>query len=74
MTGAGPAAYALGLGQIYFNLRGRESRGIVSAGAEYSALQDEIVRELSPLTDPETGERVFGGIYRRDELYHGRTS
>jgi predicted AlkP superfamily phosphohydrolase/phosphomutase len=64
-------AYALGLGQIYFNLRGRESRGIVSAGAEYAALQDEIVERLSPLVDPETGERVFGGIYRRDELYHG---
>ncbi len=64
-------AYALGLGQIYFNLRGRESQGIVSAGTEYSSLQDEIVRKLSPLTDPETGERVFGGIYRRDELYHG---
>jgi predicted AlkP superfamily phosphohydrolase/phosphomutase len=65
-------AYALGLGQIYFNLRGRESQGTVSAGAAYTALQDEIVRELSPLTDPETGERVFGGIYRRDELYHGQ--
>jgi predicted AlkP superfamily phosphohydrolase/phosphomutase len=64
-------AYALGLGQIYFNLRGRESRGIVSTGTEYAALQDEIVRKLSPLVDPETGERVFGGIYRRDELYHG---
>ena len=64
-------AYALGLGQIYFNLRGRESQGIVSAGAEYKALQDEIVEKLSPLSDPETDERVFGGIYRRDELYHG---
>ena len=31
-------AYAMGLGQIYFNLRGRESRGIVSPGAEYTAL------------------------------------
>ncbi len=41
-------AYALGLGQIYFNLRGRESRGIVSAGAEYAALQDEIVGKISP--------------------------
>jgi predicted AlkP superfamily phosphohydrolase/phosphomutase len=64
-------AYALGLGQIYFNLRGRESRGIVSPGVEYTSLQDEIIRRLSPLADPETGERVFGGIYRRDELYHG---
>jgi hypothetical protein len=26
-------AYAMGLGQIYFNLRGRESKGIVSPGA-----------------------------------------
>jgi predicted AlkP superfamily phosphohydrolase/phosphomutase len=64
-------AYALGLGQIYFNLRGRESRGIVSAGSEYAALQDEIVAKLEPLSDPQTGERVFGGIYKRDELYQG---
>ena len=27
-------AYAVGLGQIYFNLRGREGQGIVSAGAK----------------------------------------
>ena len=27
-------AYAMGIGQIYFNLRGRESQGIVSPGAE----------------------------------------
>ena len=27
-------AYAMGIGQIYFNLRGRESRGVVSPGAE----------------------------------------
>jgi len=65
-------AYALGLGQVYFNLRGREKQGIVSPGAEYSSLQDEIIDKLSPLADPETGERVFGGIYRRDDLYHGR--
>src|SRR5439155_1172445 len=28
-------AYALGTGQIYVNLRGREGHGIVAAGAEY---------------------------------------
>jgi predicted AlkP superfamily phosphohydrolase/phosphomutase len=64
-------AYALGLGQIYFNLRGRESQGIVSAGSEYARLQAEIQVGLAGLSDPETGERVFGGIYRRDDLYHG---
>ncbi|MBI3931873.1 MAG: alkaline phosphatase family protein [Acidobacteria bacterium] len=64
-------AYAVGLGQIYFNLRGRESRGIVSAGAEYKLLQDKIARELVTLTDPDTGERVFRDVYKRDDIYQG---
>jgi predicted AlkP superfamily phosphohydrolase/phosphomutase len=64
-------AYAVGLGQIYFNLRGRESHGIVSSGAEYTALQDEIATKLVTVTDPDTGERVFRAIYRRDEIYKG---
>jgi predicted AlkP superfamily phosphohydrolase/phosphomutase len=64
-------AYAVGLGQIYFNLRGREAQGIVSAGEEYRKLQDEIRDRLLPLTDPETGERVFADIYKRDDIYRG---
>jgi predicted AlkP superfamily phosphohydrolase/phosphomutase len=64
-------AYALGLGQIYINLRGRESRGIVSAGADYAQLQEELRGKLLELTDPDCGEPVFGGIYLRDELYTG---
>ena len=64
-------AYAVGLGQIYFNLRGRESRGIVSTGAEYAALQDEIAGKLVQLADPDTGEPVMRAVYRRDEVYKG---
>jgi predicted AlkP superfamily phosphohydrolase/phosphomutase len=64
-------AYAVGLGQIYFNLRGRESQGIVSSGAEYQALQAEMAAELMKITDPDTGERVMGAVYRRDEVYKG---
>jgi predicted AlkP superfamily phosphohydrolase/phosphomutase len=64
-------AYAVGLGQIYFNLRGREARGIVSPGAEYRPLQDEMRMKLLPLTDPETGQRVFTDVYRRDDMYKG---
>ncbi|HEY7413064.1 MAG TPA: alkaline phosphatase family protein [Vicinamibacteria bacterium] len=64
-------AYAVGLGQIYFNLRGREGQGIVSAGAEYAALQKEIGDKLVQLTDPETGERVMSAVYRRDDMYKG---
>jgi predicted AlkP superfamily phosphohydrolase/phosphomutase len=64
-------AYAVGLGQIYFNLRGRESQGIVSAGTEYGALQEEIRKKLLTLKDPEGGEPVFRDIYRRDDIYKG---
>jgi predicted AlkP superfamily phosphohydrolase/phosphomutase len=64
-------AYAVGLGQIYFNLRGREAHGIVAPGAEYAALQDEIRGKLLPLVDPKNGARVFGDIYKRDDIYKG---
>ena len=50
-------AYAMGLGQIYFNLRGREGQGIVSPGAEAKALADSITGRLLALEDPETSER-----------------
>jgi predicted AlkP superfamily phosphohydrolase/phosphomutase len=64
-------AYALGLGQIYFNLRGRESQGIVSEGAEYRALLDEMASKLAQLRDPATGLPVMRAVYRRDEVYKG---
>jgi predicted AlkP superfamily phosphohydrolase/phosphomutase len=63
--------YAVGLGQIYFNLKGRESKGVVSAGAEYKALQDEVAAKLVELVDPDTKEKVFRAIYRRDDIYSG---
>ncbi|PYQ54350.1 MAG: hypothetical protein DMF78_06270 [Acidobacteria bacterium] len=64
-------AYAVGLGQIYFNLRGREGQGIVSSGAEYTALQDEIAAKLVQLEDPDTGEPVMRAVYKRDDIYKG---
>jgi predicted AlkP superfamily phosphohydrolase/phosphomutase len=64
-------AYAVGLGQIYFNLRGREGQGIVSTGAEYKALQDEIASKLVTLSDPDTGEPVMRSVYKRDDIYKG---
>jgi len=64
-------AYAVGLGQIYLNLKGREGQGVVSAGAEYKALQDEIASTLVELTDPDNGEKVMLAVYRRDDMYKG---
>jgi predicted AlkP superfamily phosphohydrolase/phosphomutase len=64
-------AYAMGLGQIYFNLRGRESRGIVSPGAEARQLADEISARLLTMTDPEDGARIVRAVYKRDDIYTG---
>jgi predicted AlkP superfamily phosphohydrolase/phosphomutase len=64
-------AYAMGLGQIYFNLRGREARGIVSPGAEAKQLADELAARLLTMTDPEDGSRIIRAVYKRDDVYSG---
>ena len=65
-------AYAMGLGQIYFNLRGREGQGIVSPGTEYQQLADEMVNKLkSDLIDPDTKEHIVRNVYKRDDVYSG---
>ena len=64
-------AYAMGLGQIYFNLRGRESKGIVSPGAEARQLADELAAKLVMMRDPEDGARIIRNVYKRDDVYSG---
>jgi predicted AlkP superfamily phosphohydrolase/phosphomutase len=64
-------AYSLGLGQIYFNLKGREGRGIVNAGDDYRQLGDEIRAKLLALSDPATGAQIVTGVYKRDDVYSG---
>src|SRR3954471_5483504 len=64
-------AYAMGIGQIYFNLRGRESKGIVSPGAEAAQLANELSAKLLTLTDPEDGTPIVRAVYKRDDIYHG---
>lgn len=64
-------AYSLGLGQIYFNMRGREGQGIVSDGADYKRLSDELAARLLTMTDPKTGARMVSAVYKRDDVYSG---
>ena len=64
-------AYAMGLGQIYFNLRGREARGIVSPGAESKQLAEEMRARLLTMTDPEDGTTIVRAVYKRDDVYAG---
>lgn len=64
-------AYGLGLGGIYINQAGRESKGIVNPGKETKALKDELIEKLSGLKDDESGEIAVNRIFDRDELPPG---
>jgi len=63
-------AYAMGFGQIYLNLRGREGRGVVEPGAEAEALATELAARLRALVDPDTGAMMVRAVYARD-VYAG---
>jgi predicted AlkP superfamily phosphohydrolase/phosphomutase len=64
-------AYSLGLGQIYFNIRGREGQGIVNEGDDYRRLTEELSAKLLTMTDPKTGQRIVRSVYKRDDVYSG---
>jgi predicted AlkP superfamily phosphohydrolase/phosphomutase len=64
-------AYAMGLGQIYLNLKGREGRGIVAPGAEAEAVEDAIIGRLLTLTDPKTHARIVDAVYKSEDVYSG---
>ncbi len=64
-------AYSKGYyGEIYLNLKGRESTGIVQP-YDYEAVRETIVEDLKAMTDPETGKSIIGPVYRPEELYRG---
>jgi len=63
-------AYAMGLGQIYVNLRGRERQGIVSP-EESKNVQDALVGRLLTMTDPKTGAKMVDAVYKSDDVYKG---
>jgi predicted AlkP superfamily phosphohydrolase/phosphomutase len=64
-------AYALGLGGLYLNLRGREAKGTVSPGEEARRLKQEIKQKLLNLKDEETGLKPILNVYDREEIYSG---
>jgi predicted AlkP superfamily phosphohydrolase/phosphomutase len=64
-------AYAMGIGQIYFNLRGREARGIVNPGAEAKQLADELRVDLLALKDPDDGASIVRAVYKSGDVYSG---
>jgi predicted AlkP superfamily phosphohydrolase/phosphomutase len=65
-------AYALGLGQIYINLRGREKHGIVQKDSpDYDSIRDRIIEGLKSAVDPDNGERVIQNVYKAEKIFNG---
>jgi predicted AlkP superfamily phosphohydrolase/phosphomutase len=64
-------AYALGLGQVYLNLRGREKYGIVNPGDDAQRILAALREKLLALEDPDTHEKVIENVYLAPEIFHG---
>ena len=62
-------AYAMGLGEVYVNLKGREAQGIVEPGADYDALKKELQTRLVEMVDPETNEHPVRRVLTREQAY-----
>ncbi|MDP9361110.1 MAG: alkaline phosphatase family protein, partial [Acidobacteriota bacterium] len=62
-------AYAMGLGEMYINTKGRETQGIVNPGSEVDALKAELKARLVTMTDPETMEHPVRRVLAREEIY-----
>jgi len=62
-------AYAMGLGEMYINVKGRESQGIVNPGADYDALKSELKSRLVTMTDMETMEHPVRRVLAREDVY-----
>jgi predicted AlkP superfamily phosphohydrolase/phosphomutase len=56
-------AYGMGNGQLYVNLKGRESSGSVPGGDHRKALLESIRERLLALKDPANGQRVVSAVY-----------
>jgi predicted AlkP superfamily phosphohydrolase/phosphomutase len=64
-------AYAMGLGQVYINLQGREGKGVVAPGAEYEQLLNALVTDLKAMRDPRDGGAVVRNVYKRGDIFTG---
>jgi predicted AlkP superfamily phosphohydrolase/phosphomutase len=62
-------AYAMGLGEVYINVKGREAQGIVEPGADYDALKKELQTRLVAMVDPETNEHPVRRVLTREQAY-----
>lgn len=53
------------------NLRGKFPNGVVEPGAERDEVLEALGSELGKVRDPDTGEKMFGQIVKREEVLSG---
>lgn len=63
-------AYALGLGGIFVNRKGREANGVV-APDEAEQVKSAIIQGLTGLVDSERGETAIRSVLPREQIYRG---
>ncbi len=64
-------AYGLGINGLYLNIKGREKQGIVSPGAEYEELLNELEADLLAMEDPRNGQHPISLVTRTHRDFHG---
>jgi predicted AlkP superfamily phosphohydrolase/phosphomutase len=64
-------AYAVGLGGIYLNLKGREGMGILEEGSEAERVRNAIQTGLADFSDNQTQRTAIRSVSCREELYSG---
>jgi predicted AlkP superfamily phosphohydrolase/phosphomutase len=64
-------AYAVGLGGIYLNFKGREGMGILEEGSEAEGVRKAIQTGLAEFPDTQTQRAAIRSVSRREELYSG---
>ncbi len=70
-TGRGRAPTPWGSARSTSISAAAKRKGIVSPGAEASALADEMRARLLALTDPDDGSPIVRAVYKRDDVYSG---
>ncbi len=64
-------AYAVGLGGIYLNIKGRERDGILEQGTEAERVRSAIQSGLAEIPDTATERPAVRNVLRREDLYSG---
>jgi predicted AlkP superfamily phosphohydrolase/phosphomutase len=64
-------AYAVGLGGIYLNFKGRERDGILEEGTEAERVRSAIQSGLAEIPDTATDRAAIRNVLRRQDLYSG---